>query len=339
MKQRVAGAALFGVGLFCLVVAAALAWLIVPSMSKLPYDLQPPNVVLDAPNATFVQAKLVAGKPLVEVVQGTCVSLPGCSRTVPRPPACRNNCATKPSSGTCISRHAGPTAARSSTPRRAGSPWTRSTGAAVTWHGQCYVDQKDEPCTAGNVGFSGQLYAFPFGTQPKTYQYYDTGLRTALPMSYRGTDDLDGLRTYRFEQATPAATSPWTRKPCRAAGLPRARRRPPGTMSYRANRTLWVEPMTGAIVGYREQQHRALVPDTGAAVPSCDATFQYNDATLPTPCGEKATEGRDQLRLYGRYLPIGRWPCSGGVAPDARLAWLTGRAVRRRTPAGAARSG
>jgi hypothetical protein len=76
------------------------------------------------------------------------------------------------------------------------------------------------------------------------------------------------------------------------------------TMSYQATRTMWVEPLTGAIVGYKEQQHREIVPDTGSSVTILDATFQYNQATL-TAVHDQAQQGRFLLLLLGRYLPIG----------------------------------
>src|SRR5262245_36857401 len=69
MKRRVASAALFGLGLLCLVVAAALAWLIVPSQSQYPFDTQPPDVVLAAPDATFVQAKTLDNGDVQVAVQ------------------------------------------------------------------------------------------------------------------------------------------------------------------------------------------------------------------------------------------------------------------------------
>src|SRR5690349_12062930 len=72
LMRRVAGAMLFGLGLLCVVAAAALAWLIVPALKKVPYDLVPPKTVLNAPGATFVSARLLPGNtPSVAVEQAT----------------------------------------------------------------------------------------------------------------------------------------------------------------------------------------------------------------------------------------------------------------------------
>jgi hypothetical protein len=185
----------------------------------------------------------------------------------------------------------------------------RVSGAAVPWSGQCYndvkVDKSDNAgCKPGNIEFTGQLYLFPFGTQKKTYQYYDGSLRKALPMTYQGEEKFDGLPTYRFQQVVPQQDLPTDAETMSGLLGFLAPWGKSATMSYQATRTMWVEPMTGAIVGYKEQQHRELIPDTGSSVTILDATFQYNQATLKA-VGDQTKDGRFQLLLLGRYLPIG----------------------------------
>jgi hypothetical protein len=175
----------------------------------------------------------------------------------------------------------------------------------VTWSGQCYNDVKtDAGCKAGNVAFSGQLYLFPFDTGKRTYQYWDSTLRTALPIQYRGSEKVSGVPAYRFEQVVPPQTLPTDK--ATVDGLlgflaPGAHT---ATMTYQATRTLWVEPKSGAIVAYQEQQERQLVPDTGAPVDLIKATFQYDPATAKTIV-KQARDGRFELLLLDRYLPIG----------------------------------
>ena len=60
---------------------------------------------------------------------------------------------------------------------------------AGPWAGQCLAEQP-APCQPGNVQFAGQLYQFPFGTEKKTYKFFDTTVRAALPIDYRGTDTV-----------------------------------------------------------------------------------------------------------------------------------------------------
>jgi len=123
-------------------------------------------------------------------------------------------------------------------------------------------------------------------------------------MVYRSAEKFNGLPTYRFEQVVPEQQIPVDKQTLDGLLGFLAPGAKTGTMSYQATRTLWVEPMTGAIVGYREYQHRDLVPDTGRPVPILDATFQYDAATLKA-VHDQAADGRSQLLLLGRYLPIG----------------------------------
>ena len=44
--RRVAGAMVFGLGLLFIAAAVALAWIVVPSQKRFPFDLKPPNVML-----------------------------------------------------------------------------------------------------------------------------------------------------------------------------------------------------------------------------------------------------------------------------------------------------
>ena len=308
--RRVAGAMLFGLGLLCVVAAAALAWLIVPALRKVPYDMVPPNVVLNAPGATFVSARLLPGNtPSIAVEQGTL----------------RNTTGVKPdykAAADLSGSLAGKTLIWNVYQR---TDWVennvpislsesrialdRVSGAAVAWKGQCYndvkVDKQDtSTCDPGNISYTGQLYLFPFGTQKKTYQYFDGTLRRALPITYQGQEKVAGLQTYRFQQTVPQQDIPADQETL--SGLlgflaPKAKT---GTMNYEASRTLWVEPMTGAIVAYTDREHRQLVPAGGQPIDILNATFQYDKATGDTIV-DQARTGRSELLIFGRYLPIG----------------------------------
>lgn len=308
--RRFAGAMLVGLGLLCVVAAGALAWLIVPTLKQVPFDLKPPDVVVNAPGATFVSARLLPnGKPEIAVQRGTLRSTTGIKPDFKAAADLTGKLAEK----TLIwNVYQGTDWVEQNVPiNRAESrvALDRVSGAAVAWKGQCYNDVKIEKqgtsaCEPGNIAFTGHLYLFPFGTEKKPYRFWDGTLRQSPPIEYRGTDKVAGLETYRFEQTVPQQDLAVDQETL--AGLlsflaPKAKT---ARMNYRASRTLWVEPMTGSILAYREQQHRELVPDTGPAVPILDATFQYDKATADTILGQ-TKDGRSKLLLYGRYLPIG----------------------------------
>lgn len=304
MKRTLGGAALFGGGLFLLVVAAALALVITPLLSKLPFDLDPPETTLEAPGATFVQAKLVNGVPQIGVERGTLRATTGI-----QPDAGASAELTGALANKAVVWNVYQSVNRADTDEVISASQSRialdrRSGAAADWRGQCYTDQADEPCQGGSAQYSGHLYAFPFGTEKKTYQYYDSTLRTALPLTYGGTETVEGLTVYRFEQVVseqPATMDSDLVGTLLAVFAPGATS---GTVQYRASRTLWVEPVTGSIVDYRDRQHRVLVADTGVRTTLMDAEFRYTPETRATVVDE-AAGGRTTLRFLGWYAPIG----------------------------------
>ncbi|MEV6345387.1 DUF3068 domain-containing protein [Actinoplanes sp. NPDC051851] len=308
--RRISGAALFGAGLLCLILAAALAWVIVPGLSRYPLDLEPPDIVVEAPNATFVQAvEQSDGSVEVGVQKG-----PLRSRTGVKP----DFEAAAKLTGKLADRTLIWNVYQATDRADTGDPINRAesrialdrdTGAAVAWSGQCYNDVKQDSaandgCVAGNVTFSGQLYLFPFGTERRDYRYWDGTLGEALPIAYTGEEEIGGLDTYRFRQEIPRQRLAMDDAAIGGLLGELAPGATGGTAYYQATRTLWVEPATGAIVGYREQQHREIVPDTGLTIVLFDADFQYDAATRATVLKETGN-GRDQLLLLGRYLPLG----------------------------------
>ena len=309
MKRRITGATLFGAGILCLLLAGAMAWIIVPSQRKVPLDLVPPDTVVEATDATFAQAGLSpAGDPQLTIEHAGLRTTTGIKPDFEAAAELEGDLA----GNTVIWNvyHATDRADTGAAINKSESriALDRTTGAAVSWAGQCHNEVKEDPaqnsaCTPGNVDFEGQLYLFPFGTRQQTYLYWDSALQEALPMQYQAEEDYNGLPTYRFEQQVPQQII--TMDPQQLGALlgfltPGSTT---GSVTYQATRTLWVEPETGAIVGYREQQHRELVPTVGSPVVIFDADMSYDQATLDAVHNE-AAKGRSQLRLLGVYLPL-----------------------------------
>jgi hypothetical protein len=303
MKKRIAGAALFGAGLFFLVVALALAFVVVPVLSRLPFDLKPPVTTVVAHNATFVQATIVNDVPTAVIGHADLQTDTGINPDAPAAADIGGTLKNKAvvwnvftqtkrlDTGDVISSANGRIA------------MDRVSGAAVDWTGQCYADQLGQACQASNIAYSGQLYAFPFGTTKTTYQYFDTTLRKALPMTYQGTETVKGLTTYKFTQVVPEQqlTVDSTTLDFLVGSL--APGATGGAMWYSATRTAWVEPVTGSIVNYAEEQHRTLRTDSGASVVLLDATFAYTPQTL-TEVSKQAGDGRTVLVALRLWIPI-----------------------------------
>ncbi|WP_370457865.1 DUF3068 domain-containing protein [Actinoplanes sp. OR16] len=302
--RRITGATLFGIGVLCLLLAGALVWIIVPSQRKVPLDLVPPDVVVATDNATFVQVKTAPGG----AAQATVEQGPLQSRTGITPDFQAAADLTGDLADNTLIWNVFHATDRGDT----GEPINRSesrialdreSGAAVDWEGQCHSETMGQACVAGDVDFEGQLYLFPFGTEKTTYRYWDSALHAALPIEYKAEENFNDLPTYRFEQQIPKQQIEMNEESLGALLGFLAPGATSGTVNYEAGRTLWVEPETGAIVGYREHQRRELVPDTGAPVVIFDADLQYDEATLKA-VHDQAADGRALLILLGVWVPI-----------------------------------
>ena len=308
MKARL-GALLFGIGVLCLVVAAGVAYYVAPTVTKLPYDLQlcnadgKPEGCLKAShavaeNATFLQIK----KDDTAIRNGT---LDAATEVAPQAETTdkemtgdlKGEAVVWDGYGTVKWTEKGEVISQYS----AEFAIDRKTAAAVKWDKQLL--QADGPEGPDDVTFAGQIYKFPFHTEKKTYQYFDRDLRKALPISFKGTEQIKGVEAYRFEQVIPQTdVSPAADK----VGFLLDTFAPDassGKVMYTNTRTIWVEPVSGNFVKVREQQKKLLVPDQGVATVLLNADFVYNDETI-TNSVDSAKKTRDQLTLISRTLPL-----------------------------------
>jgi len=97
---------------------------------------------------------------------------------------------------------------------------------------------------------------FPMFTEPKEYAYFDATLEEAVPITYVGTEEIEGLTVYRFEQSIEARQIGTLEVPGALVDFPLATFVAP--RFYANERTLWVEPITGAIVKGDERQLQTL---------------------------------------------------------------------------------
>jgi hypothetical protein len=147
-------------------------------------------------------------------------------------------------------------------------------------------------------------YKFGFNTEAKDVQYYDTVLNKALPMKYSGTEDVLGLKTFKFVQTIQSTKYDVLEVPVDlvggADGSPYKADR-----TYANTRTVWVEPVTGAIVKGQEILKQTLLgPDGQPHVTLLDATLNFSDANVKASV-QLAKDGKSKLQLLSIYLPIG----------------------------------
>ncbi|WP_229074172.1 DUF3068 domain-containing protein [Actinoplanes sp. DH11] len=308
MKARL-GAVLFGIGVFAVVIAAGLAFYVAPTVARLPYDLKlctatvtedclRPSVA-EATNAQFLYTK---GEPTPEVAikSGTLRSTTEIS-----PLADTTDKEFGDTDDTVVWQALGTNvwveqSSEMISQYEALLALDRDSAAAVEWTGQKLNDTEDP----APVTFQGQLYKFPFGTEQKTYEYFDRDLRKALPIEFKGTEEIQGLEVYRFEQVIPETDLGFDTE--RVASLigafaPTATA---GTVNYANTRNIWVEPVTGQFIKVSEQQRKTFVPNVGTPTQLLNGDFVYTEDTV-TNNVESTSDTKSQVLLISRYLPIG----------------------------------
>lgn len=183
--------------------------------------------------------------------------------------------------------------------------------------------EDDKPPTNIALPHEGLAYRFPFGTEKKTYSVFDPIAQKAFDANYDGEEDVNGMTTYRFSQNIGYDADGKLVEPVRYAslyeddadsevtaraamwGVP-GEPDEPITMSryYAAQRTFWVDPVSGTIVkkdehGYHYYAREPLKPE----VTFVDYKVAFNEETVETQVASAGDE-RDRVALWGRILPI-----------------------------------
>ncbi|MCX5068165.1 DUF3068 domain-containing protein [Micromonospora lupini] len=148
----------------------------------------------------------------------------------------------------------------------------------------------------------GLTYTFPFGTEKKTYRYFDNTARKAYPARYVSTEKLQGLTVYKFEMTAEPIQIKQIDVPGRLVGSTEP------TVSaglfYTNVRTLWVEPDSGVIVKGQEKQAQTLRDATGVdKVKMIDATLAFTEDTQKQQA-KAARDARNQINLLTTVVPI-----------------------------------
>jgi Porin PorA len=183
--------------------------------------------------------------------------------------------------------------------------------------------EDDQPPINIALPHDGLAYRFPFDTEKRTYPFFDPIAQKAFDANYDGEEDVNGLTTYRFTQNIGYDADGKLVEPVKYASLyendedsqvtapagqwgvdgdPSA----PITMSryYAAQRTMWVDPVSGTIVKAKERANHyyareALRPEVTFA----DYTVTSNEETVENQVAD-ARDERDRVALWGRILPI-----------------------------------
>lgn len=159
-----------------------------------------------------------------------------------------------------------------------GSPLITASTDSFATDRRTAVAVQDPQYVSADSQHEGLVNKFPFDVQQETYPFWDGVLGRTIDAVFDGEETLDGLTTYRFVtdvQDIPAAISEGV------AGL------------YSSAKTMWIDPVTGAIIKQDEQQVR-----TFRGEPLLDLDFGFTDETVAANI-ESAKSSGSQLRMLG----------------------------------------
>jgi hypothetical protein len=164
----------------------------------------------------------------------------------------------------------------------------------------CAVDHVDYD---DDVAVEGLTLTFPFGTEQKDYDVFNSTAKRAFPATFEGVEKMEGLEVYRFEMSIPETVVRSLDVPASFVGSDED-----GTVTadvvYSNQRTIWVEPTSGVIVTSEENPNTVLRgPDgtTGATILA--GHFAGSDQTIADGV-ERAKDIRSQINLVSTVLPL-----------------------------------
>ncbi len=182
----------------------------------------------------------------------------------------------------------------------------------------------DNPPANIALPHDGLSYRFPFHTEKQTYQYFDPIAQKAYDVNYEDNEDVNGLTTYRFTQNIGYDSSGKLVAPVKYPSLyandedgrvtaPAAKwgvasddpnEQITMTRYYAAQRTFWVDPVSGTIVKKQEHANHYFARDPlkpeGSLV---EYKITSNEETVESQVNT-ARDERDRLALWSRVLPI-----------------------------------
>ncbi len=200
-----------------------------------------------------------------------------------------------------------------STSRRAGHD--RVTGEAVDC---CDAMINDEA-----VAQNGQAWKFPFFTEQRDYDFFETTVQENVPMKFQGTEEIKGVESYKFVQEVEDEVVGERTLPRSVAGL-EGDGDVTGDEVFSITRTYWVEPVTGSPLKIGENQNRVVVVDGEEVLTILDADLVSNDESIQNAV-DKADQGRTMLPLLHTTLPIVSLVVGVGFIGIAVILLLTGR--------------
>jgi hypothetical protein len=174
------------------------------------------------------------------------------------------------------------------------------TSDSVNCCGEYTETEEGEP---EEVEHEGLVFKFPFQTEKKTYDFWDSTLRETVPIEYVGEEDVDGIPTYKFEQTIEPTVTGTLEVPASLLGEP-GEENLVAERTYSNVRTAWVEPVTGAVLNRNEKQLSTLRYDGTDRVTLTEADVSYTQESIEETADTVRTKAV-LLRILNPIIPIG----------------------------------
>jgi len=201
-----------------------------------------------------------------------------------------------------------------------------TTEAVAPCEGQYVETEQGKKVTAdrNTIQQPGLSFKFPFGTEQKSYQFYDLSVRKPVEARFDGEEVIQGLDTYRFVMTVPPTKIGDEEVPGSLVG----KKDEPSVHTehyYEVKRTVWVEPETGIIVVGQQQGKQELLaegqtPGNGTTV--FEGTLRFNDATINDNV-TKAEDNKSKLSLLTSW-PTAMWVIGGILGVVGLIMLLNG---------------
>jgi hypothetical protein len=159
----------------------------------------------------------------------------------------------------------------------------------------------------GSPQYEGLVNKWPFDSEKKTYQYWDSTMGAAVDAKYDGTEQVAGVDTYRYKINIDKA-------PIEVADGVQG--------TYTNEVVIWVEPKTGAIQNQSQDQQRYLADGTEVL----NLQAQFTPGQIKTSA-EDTKSNMALLKLMTQTVPWVGY-IAGGLCLIAALVLFL---MRRRT--------
>ena len=160
----------------------------------------------------------------------------------------------------------------------------------------------DENLNGEPTQHEGIEYKFPFNTEQKTYQYFDTSIAEATDMNFVQESELEGLTVFEFEQVIEPTKIAELDVPGDLIGSDEASVQV--DRFYSNVRHVWVEPLSGVIVRGTENQLSTLRDGGEDVLTITEVDLAFSDATVKAQA-ETAEEVRSSAAVVTTVGPIG----------------------------------